>query len=116
MIYEETEKEEGKEMSRSKLSPALKSLINAPFARPDVLPATKRIRDVYSQIQTEARLKNVEDRPWIALSVCTPPPLSSTGGEREEKTNRWEDSSDNDDELTRIPRNSIPDVNFEDSE
>ena len=53
----------------SKLSPALKELINAPFSRPGPAKAPARIRDVFTRIAGEAAQKNVGNRPWVALSV-----------------------------------------------
>lgn len=54
----------------SKLSPALKALINAPFARPGQTPAPRNIAAIYQGIAREARERNYGDRPWLTLSVC----------------------------------------------
>jgi hypothetical protein len=54
----------------SKLSPALKALINAPFARPNTLPATPKIYSVYESIYNEAKKKKVGQPAWLSLSVC----------------------------------------------
>jgi hypothetical protein len=56
----------------SKLSPSLKALINAPFARPGQAPAPHHIRDVYTRIAHEARERKYGDRPWVTLSVSLP--------------------------------------------
>jgi hypothetical protein len=56
----------------SKLSPSLKALINAPFARPGQAPAPRHIRDVYTRIANEARERKYGDRPWVTLSVRPP--------------------------------------------
>jgi hypothetical protein len=61
----------------SKLAPSLKALINAPFARPGQAPAPRHIRDVYTRIAREARERQYGDRPWITLSVRSPPFLSN---------------------------------------
>lgn len=53
----------------SKLSPSLKGLINAPFARPGQAPAPRHIRDVYTRIANEARERQYGERPWLTLSV-----------------------------------------------
>jgi hypothetical protein len=53
----------------SKLSPSLKALINAPFARPGQAPAPRHIRDVYTRIAHEARERKYGERPWVTLSV-----------------------------------------------
>lgn len=58
----------------SKLAPALKELINAPFSRPGPAKAPAKIRDVYLRIANEASQKNVGNRPWLALSVRSPSP------------------------------------------
>ncbi|KAL4940752.1 hypothetical protein BDV06DRAFT_195961 [Aspergillus oleicola] len=54
----------------SKLSPALKTLINHPAARPNTVPAPQNIRSVYAKIQDKARSQNVRDSSWIALSTA----------------------------------------------
>ncbi|KAL4929865.1 uncharacterized protein BDV17DRAFT_290221 [Aspergillus undulatus] len=43
----------------SKLSPALKALINHPAARPNTVPAPRNIQSVYAKIQATAQSKNV---------------------------------------------------------
>ncbi|KAH8588829.1 hypothetical protein B0O99DRAFT_524354 [Bisporella sp. PMI_857] len=64
-------------MSKSKLSPALKALINAPFARPDTLPATSRIKSVYEQLRREASGHGVGHSPWLALSTAATMTMNS---------------------------------------
>lgn len=54
----------------SKLSPSLKGLINAPFARPGQTPAPRNIEAVYTKIADEARERKYGEKPWLALSVC----------------------------------------------
>ena len=54
----------------SKLSPALKALISARFARPDTVAAPKHIRSVYQTIEREAASKDVGLPSWLAISVC----------------------------------------------
>jgi hypothetical protein len=53
----------------SKLSPSLKALINAPFARPGQTPAPRRINDVFTRIAHEARERQYGERPWLTLAV-----------------------------------------------
>ncbi|KAK7739659.1 hypothetical protein SLS53_005626 [Cytospora paraplurivora] len=57
-------------MSRSKLSPALKDLINAPFARPGPTKAPPGIGKIYERIASEAHAKNVGNKPWLALTTA----------------------------------------------
>ncbi|KFY28364.1 hypothetical protein V493_02966 [Pseudogymnoascus sp. VKM F-4281 (FW-2241)] len=54
----------------SKLSPALKAAINAPFARPGPLPAPKNISAIYSAIQREAASHSLGVFPWLALTTA----------------------------------------------
>lgn len=56
-------------MSKSKLSAPLKALINAPFARPNTLPASASIKSVYERLRQEAASNNVGQQSWLALSV-----------------------------------------------
>lgn len=53
----------------SKLSPALKELVNAPFSRPGPAKAPIGISKIYERIASEAHSKNLGPRPWIVLSV-----------------------------------------------
>ncbi|KAK4098071.1 hypothetical protein N658DRAFT_432741 [Parathielavia hyrcaniae] len=61
----------------SKLSPSLKALINAPFARPGQAPAPQHIRDVYTRIAREARERKYGERPWVTLSAAATFTLNS---------------------------------------
>jgi hypothetical protein len=62
----------------SKLSPALKALINAPHARPGTIPAPAQITSVYASIAKEAQPKNVGLKAWFSAAVCPPfPPISA---------------------------------------
>lgn len=64
----------------SKLSPSLKTLINAPFARPGLCPApnpASKLRDVYASIASEAAQRHVDPQPWIALSAAATFTLNS---------------------------------------
>ena len=54
----------------SKLTPVLKELINAPFARPGPAPAPALLRKLYQRIATEAAEKKYGRTPWLILSVC----------------------------------------------
>lgn len=53
----------------SRLSPALKAAINAPFARSGPLPAPDNITAIYCDIQREATSKSLGVLPWLALTV-----------------------------------------------
>ncbi|ROV90132.1 hypothetical protein VPNG_09801 [Cytospora leucostoma] len=64
-------------MSRSKLSPALKDLINAPFARPGPTKAPPGIGKIYERIASEAHARNVGNRPWLALTTAATFTLNS---------------------------------------
>lgn len=61
----------------SKLSPALKGLINAPFARPGQTPAPANIRAVYERIAREAADKRYGRNPWLTLSAAATFTLNS---------------------------------------
>ncbi|KAK5995916.1 Dol-P-Man:Man(5)GlcNAc(2)-PP-Dol alpha-1,3-mannosyltransferase [Cladobotryum mycophilum] len=61
----------------SKLSPSLKALINAPFARPGPCPAPGRIRDVYAAIARDAQQRRIGVRPWLAISAAATFTLNS---------------------------------------
>ncbi|KAK2628363.1 hypothetical protein QTJ16_003009 [Diplocarpon rosae] len=54
----------------SKLSPALKALIGAPFARPHTLPTSSRIRSVYERLRREAAANDVGTPAWLTLSTA----------------------------------------------
>ncbi len=55
----------------SKLSPALKSAINASWAKPNTAPAPKNIRAIYEAIAKDAASKDVGLQPWLAIAVCS---------------------------------------------
>lgn len=61
----------------SKLSPSLKALVNAPFARPGPAPAPNYIRLVYQQIAQEASDKQFGKRPWLTLAAAATFTLNS---------------------------------------
>ncbi|KAM3512196.1 hypothetical protein MY11210_004184 [Beauveria gryllotalpidicola] len=61
----------------TKLSPALKALINAPAARPGPCPAPSGMRDVYARIAHDAAARNLGPRPWVILSAATTFTLNS---------------------------------------
>ncbi|RAL59296.1 hypothetical protein DID88_006901 [Monilinia fructigena] len=54
----------------SKLSPSLKALINAPYARPGYAPAPRNIRSVFQKIEEEASQKNVGLPSWLTISTA----------------------------------------------
>lgn len=53
----------------SKLSPALKALINTSQARPGTLPAPAQISAVYEGIAKEAEPRNVGLKAWFSAAV-----------------------------------------------
>ncbi|KAI3396073.1 hypothetical protein diail_490 [Diaporthe ilicicola] len=61
----------------SKLSPALKELINAPFSRPGPAKAPIGIAKIYERIASEAHSKNLGPRPWLAISSAATFTLNS---------------------------------------
>lgn len=61
----------------SKLSASLKTLINAPFARPGPTAAPPRIADVYRAIARDAAKNNVGSQPWITFSAAATITLNS---------------------------------------
>jgi hypothetical protein len=61
----------------SKLSGALKALINASHARPGTLPAPKHIATVYDGIATDAASKNVGLPAWLTLSTAVTMTMNS---------------------------------------
>ncbi|OAA55458.1 hypothetical protein ISF_07969 [Cordyceps fumosorosea ARSEF 2679] len=61
----------------TKLSPALKALINAPAARPGPCPAPPGIRAVYARIAHDAASRNLGPRPWVVLSAAATFTLNS---------------------------------------
>ncbi|KAJ3482746.1 hypothetical protein NLG97_g7487 [Lecanicillium saksenae] len=52
-LRDDTNNTDGDDMG-TKLSPALKALINAPFAKPGPCPAPSKMRDVYARIGQDA--------------------------------------------------------------
>ncbi|KAF2843396.1 hypothetical protein M501DRAFT_966802 [Patellaria atrata CBS 101060] len=64
-------------IAMSKISPALKALINAPAARPNPTPAPPNIRAVYERIAREAASKNVGQPSWVAMSTAATMTLNS---------------------------------------
>jgi hypothetical protein len=58
----------------SKLSPALKALINALNAQPGTIPAPAQIASVYANIAKEAEPRNVGLKAWFSAAV-RPSPL-----------------------------------------
>ncbi|TQN71169.1 Dol-P-Man:Man(5)GlcNAc(2)-PP-Dol alpha-1,3-mannosyltransferase, partial [Colletotrichum shisoi] len=65
------------EINMSKLSPSLKSLINAPFARPGQTAAPSHIGQVYQSIARDAASKKVGAKPWLAISAAATFTLNS---------------------------------------
>ncbi|KAK5805795.1 hypothetical protein VI817_000053 [Penicillium citrinum] len=61
----------------SKLSPALKSLINAPAARPSTIPAPANITSIYQAIQQRADAQRLSQPSWIALSTAATMTMNS---------------------------------------
>lgn len=61
-------------VTMSKLSPALKALINSPAARPSTVPAPAHIASVYQAIQQTATAQRLSHHSWLALSVGIFPP------------------------------------------
>ncbi|KAG9572689.1 hypothetical protein KCU77_g12566, partial [Aureobasidium melanogenum] len=53
----------------SKLSPALKQLINAPFARPGALPAPQGIKAFYQNLAKDAKDRGVGQPAWVSMAV-----------------------------------------------
>lgn len=54
----------------SKLSPSLKALIGASFAKPGPIPAPSNIRSVFEGIAKSAASKNVGTPAWLSVAVC----------------------------------------------
>ncbi|QSZ30637.1 hypothetical protein DSL72_000195 [Monilinia vaccinii-corymbosi] len=61
----------------SKLSPSLKSLISAPYARPGYAPAPRNIRSVFQKIEEEATQKNVGLPLWLTISTAATMTMNS---------------------------------------
>jgi len=61
----------------SKLSPAVKALINAAHARPGPVPAPPHIQAVYRKIEREATARKVGRPSWLALSTAVTMTMNS---------------------------------------
>jgi hypothetical protein len=61
----------------SKLSPALKSLINAAHSRPGPVPAPPKIQAVYQKIEQEATARKLGRPSWLALSTAATMTMNS---------------------------------------
>ncbi|OJJ45516.1 hypothetical protein ASPZODRAFT_134196 [Penicilliopsis zonata CBS 506.65] len=61
----------------TKLSPSLKALINAPFARPNTVAAPRNIQSVYQKIKQGAEAKNVSQSSWLVLSSAATMTMNS---------------------------------------
>ncbi|CZT53112.1 probable conserved mitochondrial protein [Rhynchosporium secalis] len=61
----------------SKLSPSLKALIGASFARPNTLPAPPSIRSVYQNILRGEASKHVGKSAWLTLSTAATMTMNS---------------------------------------
>jgi len=62
----------------SKLSPALKELINAPFARPGALPAPPGIKAFYQNLAKDAKARGVGVPAWLSMAVCDTHPFQTS--------------------------------------
>ncbi|KAH6614295.1 hypothetical protein C7974DRAFT_418014 [Boeremia exigua] len=61
----------------SKLSPALKQLINAAHARPGPIPAPPKIQSVYQKIEREATARQLGRPSWLAVSTAATMTMNS---------------------------------------
>lgn len=61
----------------SKLSPALKQLINAPFARPGALPAPQGIKTFYEKLAKDAKDRGVGVPAWLSMATATTMTMNS---------------------------------------
>ncbi|KAG6063271.1 hypothetical protein E4U32_001443 [Claviceps aff. humidiphila group G2b] len=61
----------------AKLSPSLKALIHASFARPGPVPASAAIREVYQSIARDATARKLGVRPWLVMSTAATITLNS---------------------------------------
>jgi len=61
----------------SKLSPALKQLINAPFARPGALPAPQGIKTFYQNLAKDAKDRGVGVPAWLSMATATTMTMNS---------------------------------------
>lgn len=60
-----------------KLSPSLKSLINAAHARPGTVPAPRNISALYSKIEREALARNLGRPSWLAITTAATMTMNS---------------------------------------
>lgn len=61
----------------SKLSPALKSLINAAHSRPGPVPAPRQIQSIYSKIEEEATARKLGRPSWLGISTAATMTMNS---------------------------------------
>ncbi|KAL6702563.1 dolichyl-P-Man:Man(5)GlcNAc(2)-PP-dolichol alpha-1,3-mannosyltransferase [Coniothyrium glycines] len=61
----------------SKLSPALKALINAAHSRPGPVPAPPRIQAVYKRIEQEASQRRLGRPSWLGISTAATMTMNS---------------------------------------
>lgn len=61
----------------SRLSPALKTAINAPHARPHTHPAPANIAAIYESIACDAQFRNIGLQPWLVLATAATMTLNS---------------------------------------
>ncbi|KAI5286987.1 hypothetical protein KEM54_006332 [Ascosphaera aggregata] len=61
----------------SRLSPAVKALINAPSARPHAVPAPGNIAAVYRNIRSQAQERHLAPTSWLALSTAVTVTMNS---------------------------------------
>ncbi|KAF7901904.1 uncharacterized protein EAF01_007202 [Botrytis porri] len=61
----------------SKLSPSLKALISAPYARPGYAPAPRNIRSVFQKIKEEASANSVGLPSWLTISTAATMTMNS---------------------------------------
>ncbi|GAB7352442.1 hypothetical protein MBLNU459_g2857t1 [Dothideomycetes sp. NU459] len=61
----------------SKLSPSLKALIGAPFAKPGPIPAPNNIRSVFEGIAKSAASHNVGVPAWLSVATATTMTMNS---------------------------------------
>jgi len=61
----------------SKLSPTLKSLINAAHSRPGPVPAPPRIQSIYNKIEKEATDRKLGRPSWLGISTAATMTMNS---------------------------------------
>lgn len=61
----------------SKLSPTLKSLISAPFARAGTTPAPPHIASIYSSLAKHAESRKVAHPIWLAMATAVTMTMNS---------------------------------------